>query len=358
MVDISVIMPIYKVEKLLDRAIQSVLNQTHSNLELILVNDGSPDNSGDICDYYTGIDYRVKVIHQKNSGVGFARNVGLSLAQGKYIYFVDPDDYIEPDLIKDNFEIAIQNSANVVIFGFFNEKLKKNGEIIKEEILPRTKDLITKEDFRLNFRDFYDSTADVLWNKLYNKEYLFRNMNKFTNQKVGEDALFNLSLYREIDKVHFNDKSYYHYVSREGSAVNKYNTQRFEDEFNVACQFENLMKYWNLETKNVDLIKRRYWSAIFSELRNLSLDNSYLKREEKKEKIKKIMEIDKIKSIISSLDTNNQINPFSKVLIASLNAKKYNRVLNIFMIRIIIENNFPIIFLSIWKRINKTLFHK
>ncbi|MEG0268194.1 MAG: glycosyltransferase, partial [Carnobacterium sp.] len=95
MIDVSIIMPIYNVEKQLEKAIESVLNQTYRNIELILVNDGSPDNSIQICRYYEEIDDRVCVINQKNAGAGYARNAGLAQSSGQYIYFIDPDDYIE-----------------------------------------------------------------------------------------------------------------------------------------------------------------------------------------------------------------------------------------------------------------------
>lgn len=136
---ISVIIPVYKVEKYLDECIQSVINQTYKNLEIILVDDGSPDNCGKICDEYAKKDNRIKVIHKENGGLSSARNAGLDIARGEYISFIDSDDYVSKDFIK-NMSIQMAN-ADLIICGMKNvykedEKCdEKENVVIKNETL-------------------------------------------------------------------------------------------------------------------------------------------------------------------------------------------------------------------------------
>lgn len=115
---ISVIVPVYNVEKYIDKCINSIINQTYKNLEIILVDDGSPDNCGNICDEYSKKDNRIIVIHKENGGVSSARNIGIKNAKGKWITFVDSDDWIENDYVEKLSKIGIQNKAEVVLCGY------------------------------------------------------------------------------------------------------------------------------------------------------------------------------------------------------------------------------------------------
>ena len=115
---ISVVVPVYNVEKYIDKCINSIINQTYKNLEIILVDDGSPDNCGNICDEYAKKDNRIIVIHKENGGVSSARNIGIKNAKGKWITFVDSDDWIENDYVEKLSKIGIQNKAEVVLCGY------------------------------------------------------------------------------------------------------------------------------------------------------------------------------------------------------------------------------------------------
>ena len=113
---VSIIMPIYNVGKYLDKSIQSVLSQTYNDFELILINDGSTDHSKEICEKYEEIDVRVKLINQKNQGSGLSRNRGLVESKGTWVYFMDPDDYIDKNLLKDNVKILESDQSDVIFF--------------------------------------------------------------------------------------------------------------------------------------------------------------------------------------------------------------------------------------------------
>jgi glycosyltransferase involved in cell wall biosynthesis len=111
---ISIIVPVYKVEKFLSKCVDSILNQTYRNIEIILIDDGSPDNSPAICDEYAEKDNRIKVIHQRNAGLAGARNAGLAICRGEYIAFVDSDDYIEPNMMEAMLNAAVNNDCDIV----------------------------------------------------------------------------------------------------------------------------------------------------------------------------------------------------------------------------------------------------
>lgn len=116
---ISIIIPVYKVENYLERCVESVLNQTHQNLEIILVDDGSPDRCGKMCDLYSQKDNRIKVIHKENGGLSDARNVALDIATGDYIGFVDSDDYVEEDMFKTLYQLAEKYQADISSVSFY-----------------------------------------------------------------------------------------------------------------------------------------------------------------------------------------------------------------------------------------------
>ncbi len=220
-------MPIYNVAEQLEKAIQCALNQTYQNIEIILVNDGSTDESGEICDRYSLKNPHITVIHQKNAGSGFARNAGLDKATGEYIYFADPDDYFEANLVEETVAKAIESNADLVVFGYFDEVVDKEGKVTKTEKMPTLNGLQKKEAFRADFRRHYALSPYALWNKLYKHEFLKQHTIRFTNQKVGQDALFNQLVGFDIETVYYHQKAYYHYVFREGSAVNRYRKERF-----------------------------------------------------------------------------------------------------------------------------------
>ena len=333
MIDVSIIIPIYNVERYLKRAIESVLNQTYKNIELILVNDGSPDQSLQICLYYETVDQRVCVINQENTGAGHARNAGLAKAKGEYIYFVDPDDYIEPNLIKDNVKRAKETAADLVVFGFFEEITSKDKSSTNKVNIPGFPSSKTTSQFREQFEAFYFFTPYALWNKLYKHQYLIDHNIQFSNQKVGEDALFNLQVYRQIKKVEVNQKAYYHYIFRPNSAVNHYLTDRFQQEYKVATSFEELMKEWQMDQTNQELVDREYWNTIYLELKNLSSTECPLKKKEKISVLETIMNNEKLLNTVRNIDKQAEKNRFVKGLVFLLKHRKYAQALSLMHLR-------------------------
>lgn len=202
---VSVIVPVYKVEKYLDRCVQSIINQTYKNLEIILVDDGSPDNCPKMCDDYSKKDNRIIVIHKQNGGLSDARNFGLDIATGDYITFVDSDDFLSINFIEKLVELSKKYNAEIVSCGIqrFKDRLIENNEEIK--INTYTKNDAIINSFKTNFYEFV-----VAWGKLYKKE-IFNDL-RYPVGKIHEDEFICHRIFDKINKfVTTSEKLYYYY---------------------------------------------------------------------------------------------------------------------------------------------------
>ena len=206
---ISVIMPVYKVEKYLAESIESVLNQDHRNLELILIDDGSPDRSGQICDEYAAKDSRVRVIHQKNGGAAAAKNAGLRMASGTYLSFVDSDDYLQPNVFGYMLKVLRENNADAAQFSF--QDVYRNG--VEPQILKPC--VLNEKEFLVRFTK--DWTCALLWNKLY-KRSLFEGVFFEEGHKI-DDEYFTYRGFLEPCKVIWDDTVIYNYRKRASSVM-------------------------------------------------------------------------------------------------------------------------------------------
>lgn len=203
--NISIIVPVYNVEKYLNRCLDSIINQSFNDFELILINDGSTDKSGIICDKYAQIDKRVRVIHKKNEGVSLTRNLGISIAKGDYITFIDSDDWIEQDFLKKAIEYIKENNVSILITGFVFENNKKifnifNGK--KDEIILNNE--IKKEFLKQN------KFSWTVYDKFYKKEIIKKY--KFDSRfKIGEDMLFCWQMFKNVEEIGYLPLYKYHY---------------------------------------------------------------------------------------------------------------------------------------------------
>lgn len=213
---ISIIVPIYNVEKLLKKCLESICNQTYSGIEIILVDDGSKDGSLSICNEYAKKDERIVVIHQENKGLSGARNSGIKAARGKYIGFVDSDDYIEEHMYEKMLECIEKEGADVVIgnYVFVNEEGNRlsDSDVITDETLSGT-DALKK--LQTSGRVYY-TTA---WNKLYKKE-IFNGL-EFAEGKINEDVFIIHEVFHKCRKVATISDEVYFYVQRENSIMTR-----------------------------------------------------------------------------------------------------------------------------------------
>ena len=210
---ISVVVPVYNVEKYIDKCINSIINQTYKNLEIILVDDGSPDNCGNICDEYAKKDNRIIVIHKENGGLSDARNTGIEVSKGKYITFIDSDDYISDNYVSFLYNLIIEYKADISIGKHY--VLYENGEI--NTATGKKYELEPKQALEMML---YGDDLDVsAWAKLYKKE-LFETV-RYPKGRLFEDAATTYKLIDLSKKIIFHSEPIYYYIMRSDSISNK-----------------------------------------------------------------------------------------------------------------------------------------
>ncbi|MGD6889795.1 glycosyltransferase [Bacillus mobilis] len=212
---ISLIVPIYNVEGFLPRCLDSIIKQEYQNLEIVLVNDGSTDRSGRICDQYAEKDERFIVFHKDNGGVSSARNVGLNKANGNYIGFVDPDDWIEPNMISKLYELIIQYKAEIAMCGYVKEDV--NGLPLSKPIELST-EILNKEEI-LNSILNPSGFRGFLCNKLFSVD-LFQKKQIYLDEEIHfcEDLLFCCQAILNAKQVVYDSTPYYHYIIHDSNA--------------------------------------------------------------------------------------------------------------------------------------------
>lgn len=238
---ISVIVPVYKVEPYLDRCIQSIVAQTYTNLEIILVDDGSPDNCGAICDTWAIRDSRFKVIHKENGGLSDARNAGLAAASGEYIAFVDSDDWLSPSFIAELYTTLIENNADVAECGVSYVDESGNTLHIRHTT---TVPVLDKLD-ALKLLILEDGIYQTVWNKLYRRSIL--NGIQFEKGKYHEDDYWTYQVFDRISKLAVRQIPLYFYLQRNSSIMGaNYSLKRLDGLEARFLQMKYLQKYEEL----------------------------------------------------------------------------------------------------------------
>lgn len=270
---ISIIIPIYNVEKYLEECIESVISQTYRNLEIILVDDGSTDRCLEICKKYEKKDNRIKVIHQENAGVSVARNIGIDFSTGQYIGFVDSDDFIEKDMYEELYQDLNVEKADIAGCDYYIYDTCKST---KSDILTKTKSVMKTEEALIKMNQLRGFGVGV-WNKLYKRE-LFNGI-RFPIGKRGEDWFIIYKIIEKSKKIVYNPIAKYYYRQREESYTKS-----------------NKVDWWGLEaaTEVLEFIKRKYPKAVISARfayinANLEIYNQMLKNKYSKEKRKEII---------------------------------------------------------------------
>lgn len=264
---ISVIVPIYQVEEYIDKCLESIIKQTYRKLEIILIDDGSKDNSGRICDYYAMKDHRINVIHKQNEGVSKARNLGIEKSSGQYICFVDADDYINENYIEELYNLCIENDAEISICGVINIK----EDIIKEKSKKIVKVWNSSQAIKELFEEKYFYC--VMWAKMYKKE-MFDEYRFNEKTKIAEDLEIMYKILSSTKRVAINTtKQLYYYRIRENSALHtKYNNNH-ENELKII---EEAMFFLNTRYKNIiSSIMKKYINVNYRCLKKSIIDRKY-----------------------------------------------------------------------------------
>jgi len=268
---ISIIVPVYNVEKYLNRCIESIQNQSYRNLEILLVDDGSQDQSPKICDDLASQDQRIKVIHKENGGQGLARNAALDIANGAYVAFIDSDDWIGPDHIKNLYDGLKRCSADVAIGSYTAASLDQSLKICRtslEERIYEGQDITKKLILPLVGADegFYSdvqvnaSTSMSLYSMKLINEYGIRYLD--VRRVVGEDLFFNLDIYFRAKKIVVVDEIGYFYFENENSTSRKFDSKRFDRTLEFKKALKMRAAFMGLEKEAEIRIERSFLMKI------------------------------------------------------------------------------------------------
>lgn len=235
---VSIVVPIYNVEKYLERCLLSIVNQSYGQLEIILVDDGSPDGCPQLCDQWAGRDARIKVVHKQNAGLGMARNTGMEYATGEYIFFFDSDDYVDTTLVEKAVECAERNQADIVVYGLNN--VNSRGETERVVVPCTQKDLFENDEVHTAFLpDLIDCSCraaenkDLVfsaWSCMYRMELIRRVGWRFVSERqiISEDSFSLIWLYKHIRRVAVLPEPMYFYCRNDASLTQTYRADRFD----------------------------------------------------------------------------------------------------------------------------------
>lgn len=268
---VSIIVPVYKVEKYLRKCIDSILNQTYENLEIILVNDGSPDNCGEICDEYAEKYSKIIVIHKQNGGLSSARNAGLDVATGDYIGFVDSDDWIEPNMYQRLMENAIKYNAEISVAGLTNIKECENKYEVIKSTYNGTIEIICFDKYE-EMKNFFLGTWSA-WDKIYKKEV--HEDIRFPEGEINEDEAIALKLIDRCERIVHTNEALYNYLSRPNSITTSEFSEKKLDWYK-NCK-KNLQFINNNYPSISEYAQSRFCNSIMWSLRCISLSNNDFK---------------------------------------------------------------------------------
>ena len=272
---VSIIIPVYNVEKYLERCINSLRNQSLEDIEIILVDDSSTDSSLQLCKTFAGEDSRIKVIHKENEGAGKARNVALSVATGKYIGFVDSDDYVEPDMFKTLYEKAEKYNSDLVMSGVMfvdGNMFSEAGECIRKAYFEKDTHFETEEDLkklRMGIvgalpEDTDDSKYGMsIWKNLFRHDIIKQNNLEFQSERemLSEDALFMIDFISCIKKATGINEAFYNYC-RNGNSISKsYKKDRFEKSLVFVKEVEKRFEK-DIKSEEYGIYIYRFWQAM------------------------------------------------------------------------------------------------
>lgn len=253
---VSIIVPVYNVEKYVKRCLESLINQTYQNIEIIIVNDGSTDNSKIICEEYVKKDSRIKLVNKENQGLGLARNTGLENITGDYVLFVDSDDYIERDLVETTYNLIRDNNCDFVRFHNYREDLNTGEKKVRASCL--NEGLYNREEINENIlfpiigvlpnetRDNFVGMS--VWRNLYKVSIIQNNNLKFVSERefISEDVIFNINYFSLCSKAYVINKPLYHYIVNESSLTSKYKPDRFDKEVIMFKEVIRILKEKNI----------------------------------------------------------------------------------------------------------------
>lgn len=269
---VSIIMPVYGVEDYVGRAVDSVRKQTFTDWELLAVDDGSPDRSGEILDRYAEKDPRIQVIHKENGGAPSARNCAIDRAKGKYFYFMDADDWAEPRMLADLTALAERTQAQEVISGYYIDTYYSDTEKYTQvqsvtSIVYPTQRAFREDSYRLFDRNLLYTP----WNKLFLADYI-RDHHIYFPNTFWDDFPFNLLVLRNIERVAVTSTPYYHFIRQRGeSETAKYRSDMYQKREEEDAWMRTLFADWNVWSPEAwEFLDRRYIERLIGCVENVT----------------------------------------------------------------------------------------
>ena len=288
----SIIMPVYKVEEYVGKAIESIQAQTLKEWEFLIVDDGTPDRSGEICDEYAARDERIHVIHKENGGAPSARNMAIELAKGEYMYFMDSDDWAEPTMLEDMYNLAKRDNAQLIVAGFYIDTYYDKENYVTDNFLVEDAVYPNKEAFRKNAYKLFDKNLLYTpWNKLFESKYIMENNLRFP-KTFWDDFPFNVSIVKNVERVTVTSKQYYHFLrARSESETAAYRPGMYEKREEEHGWMINLYKEWHVgDPASTEMIARRYMERFVGCVENITNPKCMMSKKEKEQEIKKMLQ--------------------------------------------------------------------
>lgn len=349
---ISIIVPVYNVERYISQCIESLLSQTIEDIEIILIDDGSPDSSGSICDEYANRDSRIKVIHQRNQGVSVARNTGISVARGSWITFVDGDDWVEKNMCELALNQAEKYKADITIWSYFKNYATEEKEL---ELIPGGDSIFIDDKDMLELKaiyPYYDEkilkntvSAGVVWCKLYKKDFILdKNLRFKEGLTRAQDTVFSLNAFEEASKIVYFNKSLYHYRITNTSICSgtKYIKDTLTPFNSLLDEFSKFIAYYNKSNEFKDAFYGRVIHVLLWHMKHRYFHEKYkLGFFEKRKQIKQLIMsepynqalknvnyniLPKKEKLMAKMYNNNLILPFYFIYNLHLYYEKYKGV--------------------------------
>lgn len=327
MPSVSLIVPVYNGADYLKKGIDSILRQTFSDFEVILVDDGSTDGSGAVCDAYAAADSRVRAVHKENGGAGSARNRGIELAAGEYLMFPDADDWMEPAMLEEMVRRARETDADVVICGFRNHTSYSDAP--GAAVRAGTAYFGTKQEVRAYVTSLFpDGVVGYPWNKLYKAERIRENALRFPAMRRYQDGMFNLAFFEHAGSCALLDRELYHYkVNDMADVFMKFpkNMYQLIEQFTEAY-YEKLEQWDCLTSEAENRILAFYGNSVVSCLDNTYSDRWQMSGKERKAYIRDLRDKPRMRTVFARLEEIGGISRYVRLVLRLL---KKNRLLRL-----------------------------
>lgn len=336
--EISIIVPVFNVGDCLERCIESIRRQTFNNYEILLIDDGSTDKSVQLCDWYSSLDDHIKVVHQSNKGVSSARNTGINMAQGKYISFVDSDDWIEETFLEQALQIVKKESCELYISGYVEEHF--NNNVITKKVSNTIKE--TKKFDVRSFLEAYNVEYVLSITSVWDKLYLTKIVKQYNlwfdeDMDYGEDANFNFRYLAYCNYVFFDKTIYYHYVKTDRKSLSNfdyYHNNLFEACVKNTIAFKKVCEMKKCNSYCMGLNIRRFELDIIT-----CIEQEYKFKPNSKERYKLLLTISN-NFLFQSMKIKS-INLFSRFVLYMLKNKRIKIIHSIFTLKyqIVVQNH-------------------